>query len=256
MHAAGLGAAFCLSGLGAAFCLSDRIMLSPAQRQGHRQCTPAKHALPKPGSLAALRLAEQTHGRRKRSCRCLWAAQHQAMHRSRGEGRGHPACPRPSALQCIFSLTCNTVLLSQTMSVFDQFLYPRHCRAHRPKRPDGSCCRSLPALPHPFPNSLQIPGMPAPPKTSPGQRQASALGTGAGGSPGHPSSPLAAPPQQAAAPDCRLLHRVAREHFPPKTRDPWVCSAEGGMCRPQNPQPSPKEPASSRVTASREDSCP
>lgn len=65
---------------------------------------------------------------------------------SRGNGGEHPARPRPSALRCIFSLTCNTVLLSQTMSVFDQFLYPRHRRSERP-RPDGSYCRRLPALP-------------------------------------------------------------------------------------------------------------
>lgn len=51
-----------------------------------------------------------------------------AVHGSRGNGGEHPARPRPSALKCIFSLTCNTVLLSQTMSVFDQFLYPRHRR--------------------------------------------------------------------------------------------------------------------------------
>lgn len=69
-----------------------------------------------------------------------------AVHGSRGNGGEHPARPRPSALKCIFSLTCNTVLLSQTMSVFDQFLYPRHRRSERP-RPDGSYCRRLPALP-------------------------------------------------------------------------------------------------------------
>lgn len=127
------------------------------------------------------------------------------------------------------------------MSVFDQFLYPRHCRAQRLKRPDGSCCRSLPALPHPLPNSLQIPGMPAPPKSSPGQRQGWELGLGA-----LPvtllttstNSWLSSPPQQ--------------QHFPNKSRDPWVSSAKGGMCRPQNPQPSPKEPASSRAACSRQ----
>lgn len=116
--------------------------------------------------------------------------QHSTRPRSRGEGVEHPACPRPSALKCIFSLTCNTVLLSQTMSVFDQFLYPRHCRAERPRRPDGSCCRSLPALPPllPPPNSLQIPGMPAPPKTSPGQGRGRhrPQGAGAGGPPRPP----------------------------------------------------------------------
>lgn len=60
------------------------------------------------------------------------------------------------------------------MSVFDQFLYPRHCCAERPRGPDGSCCRSLPALPCPPPNSLQIPGMPAhtPPPTTPPRKPA------------------------------------------------------------------------------------
>ncbi|XP_037999635.1 vegetative cell wall protein gp1-like [Motacilla alba alba] len=167
--------------------------------------------------------------------------------RVEGRGRRTPSLPQALALRCIFSLTCNTVLLSQTMSGFDQFLHPRHCRAQRLKRPDGSCCRSLPALPHPLPNSLQIPGMPAPRKTSPGQRQASAPGAGAGGSPSHPSSPLAAPQQQAAAPGCCLLH--GRSTFQP---NPWVFSAEGGSADPKTPSPAPKsQPAAGMQPAGR-----
>lgn len=174
------------------------------------------------------------------------------MHRSRGEGREHPACPRPSALQCIFSLTCNTVLLSQTMSVFDQFLYPRHCRAQRLKRPDGSCCMSLPALPHPLPNSSQIPGMPAPPKSSPGQKKAPAREQGLGALPVTPPHHWQLPSNKQQLPAGHLLHRRSTT----KPGDPCVSSAEGGMCRPQNPQPSPEEPASSRAAAGRENSCP
>lgn len=141
------------------------------------------------------------------------------------------------------------------MSVFDQFLYPRHCRAERPKRPDGSCCRSLPVLPYPLPNSLQIPGMPAPLKTRPGQRQASALGAGAGGSPGHPSSPLTATCNKRQLPAVISSTGSPGSIFHPKP-EIWVCSAEGGMWRSQNPRSSPKEPASSRAAAGREDSCP
>ena len=181
MHSTGLGCRLLSASL-----LGSRF--PPLQDGGTGARTPAKRALLKPCSPAAPRLAEQNHSRGKSSCRCPQAVQHQATCGSRGEGGEHPACPKPSALKCIFSLTCNTVLLSQTMSFFDQFLYPRHCRTERPSRPDGSCCRSLPALPRPPPNSLQIPGMPAPPKSSPGQRQrqASASGAGAGGPPRPP----------------------------------------------------------------------
>lgn len=204
------------------------------------------------------------HGRRKSSCRCPEAAQHQATHRSRGEGGEHPACPRPSALKCIFSLTCNTVLLSQTMSVFDQFLYPRHCCVERPRRPDGSCCRSLPALPHPPPNSLQIPGMPAPPKTSPGQRQASASRAGAGGPPllTAISSHRAGPWHPAVAPGCRLLHGAASKLLAPEPRDPPSPVTVGSSTErreaqtPKTAPPSPKGTSSTEAAGGREDVCP
>lgn len=251
MHSAGQG-----GGLLSASLLGSRFPL--LQNGGTGARTPAKRALLKPCSPAAPWLTEQTHGRGKSSCHCLRAAQHQAMHRSRGEGGEHPACPRPSALKCIFSLMCNTVLLSQTMSVFDQFLYPRHCRAERPWRPDGLCCRSLPALPRPPPNSLQIPGMPAPPKTSPRQRQrqASASRAGAGGPPQPPllvasSSHRAGPRQQAVAPGCRLLHRATGKQFCTRNRrsvGPLLLlpvagkfpPLRGGMHRPQNPPSQPQ----------------
>lgn len=107
------------------------------------------------------------------------------------------------------------------MSVFDQFLYPRHCCAERPRGPDGSCCRSLPALPCPPPNSLQIPGMPAhthththrpppppptPPKTSPGQGRGrhQPQEQGLGAFPGLPSSPPAAHAGQVPGGERRL----------------------------------------------------
>lgn len=266
MHGAGQGCGVLSASLLGSY-------LPPPRDGGTRAHTPAKHALLKPRWLAAPQLTEQTHGRGKCSCRCPRAAQHQTTHGSRGEGGEHPACPRPSALKCIFSLTCNTVLLSQTMSVFNQFLYPRHCRAERPRRPDGSCCRSLPALPRPPPNSLQIPGMPAPPKTSPrqGRGRHRSQEQGLGVLPRPPllatsSSCRAGPRQRAAAPGCCLLRRVTCEWFTPEmgnlqapfsfTHGRGVSYALEGCADPKTPHPSPKGIASTGAAGGKEERLP
>lgn len=155
------------------------------------------------------------------------------------------------------------------MSAFDQFLYPRHCCAERPRKPDGSCCGSLPALPRPPPNSLQIPGMPAPPKTSPGQRQASGTGQGLGALPSLLSSPPVAHKRQVPSGE-RLLPAVVSSvgvtskcsapktcvSPPPSTLDKGVSSPRGGCTRPQTPHSSPKGKASTGATGSRADVCP
>lgn len=265
MHAAGQGCGVLSTSLLGSY-------LPPPQDGGTGAHAPAKHALLKPRLPAAPQLTEQTHGRGKSSCRCPRAAKHQATHRSRGEGGEHPACPRPSALKCIFSLTCNTVLLSQTMSVFDQFLYPRHCRAERPRRPDGSCCRSLPALPRPPPNSLQIPGMPAPPKTSPrqGRGRHRSREQGLGALPGLPSSPPAAHAGQVPSSELQLLAVVSSAGSPASGSHPKqeICRPPsspmaGGFPMlwrnaqtPKPPHPSPKGTASSGAAGSKEERLP
>lgn len=188
------------------------------------------------------------------------------MHRSRGEGREHPACPRPSALKCIFSLTCNTVLLSQTMSVFDQFLYPRHCCAERDRR--GQMVRvagvfllfpDRPLIPYKFLECLR------PRKPAPGRGRHQGWGRGWGPSPASPphhqqlthsrspvesgcswlSSTLWGSPASAlhSKPVCLLL-------------DKGVSSPRRGCTSPQTHYPSPKGKASTGATGGRENVCP
>lgn len=219
-------------GLPSASLLGSRFPLP--QDGGTGACTPAKLALLKSRSPAAAGLAEQAQSRGKSSCRGQHSTRPCAGREERGENT--QLAPGPSALKCIFSLTCNTVLLSQTMSVFDQFLYPRHCRAERPRRPDGSCCRSLPALPHPPPNSLQIPGMPAPLKTSPGQGRGKRRPPeeGLGTLPSLPSSPPAAHTGQVPG-GKRLLsppqghQRAARTRSQRSTGPPLPPPTAGGF---------------------------